>query len=58
MIADALSRAPVFQPEEDEDEAIDTAIQCLRVRETNKLADIEEAILELQCHRASDQNRR
>ena len=26
MIADALSRAPVFQPEEEDDEAIDTAI--------------------------------
>ena len=44
MIADALSRAPVFQPEEDEDEALDTAIQCLRARESNELADIAEAI--------------
>ena len=44
MIADALSRAPVFQSEEEEEEAIDTAIQCLGVRETTELADIEEAI--------------
>ena len=44
MIADALSRAPVFQPKEEEDEAIDTAMQCFRVRESNKLANIEEAI--------------
>ena len=44
MIADALSRAPVFQPKEEEDKAIDTAIQCLRVRQSNKPADIEEAI--------------
>ena len=44
MIADAISCAPVFQPEEEEEEAIDTAIQCLRVRVTTKLADIEEAI--------------
>ena len=43
MIADTLSRAPVFQPEE-EDEAIDSAIQCLRVRESNELAGIEEGI--------------
>ena len=44
IITDALSRAPVFQPEEDEDEAIDTAIQCLRVRESSELADIADAI--------------
>ena len=44
MIADALSRAPVFQPEEEEDKAIDTGIQCLQVRESNELANIEEAI--------------
>ena len=44
MIADALSRVPVFQPEEEEEEAIDTAIQCLQIRETTELSDIEEAI--------------
>ena len=44
MIADALSRAPAFQRKEDEDEAIDTAIQCLWVRESSELADIAEAI--------------
>ena len=44
MIADTLSRAPVFQPKEEEEEAIDTAIQCLQVRETNELADIKESI--------------
>ena len=41
MIADALSRAPVFQPEEEE-EMLETAIHCLPVRETSKLTDIEE----------------
>ena len=44
MIADALSRTLVFQPEEEEDETIETAIHCLPVRETSKLMDIEEAI--------------
>ena len=45
MIAETLSRALVFQPEEEEgEEAIDTAIHCLQVRETSELFDIEEAI--------------
>ena len=44
MIADALSRAPVFQPEEEEEEMLETAIHCLQVRETSELTDIEEAI--------------
>ena len=44
MIADALSRAPVFQPEEDGNEAIDKAIRCLQTTESNELADIAEAI--------------
>ena len=44
MIADALSCAPVFQPEEEEEEMLETAIHCLQVKETSKLTDIEEAI--------------
>ena len=44
MIADALSRAPVFQPEEEEEETLKTAMHCLQVTETTKLTDIEEAI--------------
>ena len=44
MIADALSRAPVFQPEEEEDETTDTAIRCLQIRESNELASIADAI--------------
>ena len=31
MITDALSRAPVFQPEEDEEETHNTSIHCLQV---------------------------
>ena len=45
MVADAHPRAPVFQPKEEEEEAIDTAIQCSRVKETTELADIEETIV-------------
>ena len=44
MIADALSRVPVFQPEEEEDETIDTAIRCLQTRESDELASIADAI--------------
>ena len=46
MIADALSRAPVCQPEEDYDEAIDTAMRCLQTRESDELANIAEGINE------------
>ena len=44
MIADALSRALVFQPQEEEEETHETAIHCLQMRETNELTDIAEAI--------------
>ena len=44
MIADTLSGAPVFQPEGEEEETLETAFHCLQVRETSKLSDIKEAI--------------
>ena len=44
LIADVLSCAPVFQPEEEEDDTIDTAIRCLQIRESNELASIADAI--------------
>ena len=44
MIADSLSHTPVFQPKEEEDETLETAIHCLRVRKASELTNIEEAI--------------
>ena len=44
IITDALSRALVFQPEEEEEEMLETAIPYLQVRETNELSYIEKAI--------------
>ena len=40
MIADALCRAPVFQPEEEDEEMLETKVPCLQVRETINMTDI------------------
>ena len=47
MIAETLSLALVFQPEEEEKETHETAIHCPQVRETSELTDVEEAINKL-----------
>ena len=52
MIADALSRTPVFQPEEEE-ETHKTAIHCLQVKETSKLTDGHKRSYRLQRNCAS-----
>ena len=44
MIVDTLSNAPVFQPEEEEEETLKAALSCLQAGQTEEQTDIEAVV--------------